>query len=297
MAEQSGPTHTLEDAIAAFLADLEQANRSAHTRRAYATDLNQLASWHQGSLETITPAVLRDFFGSVARLAPATRARKQAAVTSFLAWAYRQELIEANPMGRVERVKLPAYEPRGVGREQVEAILAIIPRTQRRDRLLFRLIFETGLRVSEALALYVEDVDLTPDDEHLHVVGKGSKRRTVLLDDPKLVKELRTYLRQTGYKHGPLFRAAKNGKGGPLRYQSVQERWDTYCSKAGIVCTLHQLRHTYATELINDGVSLPTIRKRLGHKNLQTTLRYAEQSDAAADAEMRAWRRGRNSGS
>jgi hypothetical protein len=52
-----------------------------------------------------------------------------------------------------------------------------------------------------------------------------------------------------------------------------------------------QLRHSHATELVNGGVSLATIRRRLGHKNLQTTLRYAEQSDATADAEMRAWRR------
>ena len=52
-----------------------------------------------------------------------------------------------------------------------------------------------------------------------------------------------------------------------------------------------KLRHTHATELVNDGVSLATIRKRLGHKNIQTTLRYAEQSDETADAELRAWRR------
>ena len=56
-------------------------------------------------------------------------------------------------------------------------------------------------------------------------------------------------------------------------------------------CTLHRLRHTHAIELVNGGVGLATIRKRLGHKNLQTTLRYAEQSDTTADAEVRAWRR------
>jgi integrase len=59
---------------------------------------------------------------------------------------------------------------------------------------------------------------------------------------------------------------------------------------------LHQLRHTHATELVNTGVSLATIRKRLGHRNLQTTLSYAEQSDAVADAELRAWRRRGNQG-
>jgi integrase len=75
------------------------------------------------------------------------------------------------------------------------------------------LIFETGLRSGEALALYLEDLSLTLDDEHFQVVGKGDKRRTVLLDDTRLVKELRTYLKHTGYKHGPLFRAIKNGEG------------------------------------------------------------------------------------
>jgi integrase/recombinase XerD len=181
--------------------------------------------------------------------------------------------------------------PRSLGRKPVEAILAIIPMAHRRDRLLFRLIFETGLRISEAPGLHLQDLDLTADDEHLKVLGKGGQRRTVLLDDARLVSQLRSYLKWTGYRHGPLFRADKNDRGGPLRYQSVQERWASYCAQAGVCCTLHQLRHTHATELINGGVSLETIRKRLGHKNLQTTLRYAEQSDATADAEVRAWRR------
>ena len=63
------------------------------------------------------------------------------------------------------------------------------------------------------------------------------------------------------------------------------------CGQADVQCTLHQLRHTHAIELVNDDVSLATIRKRLGHKNIQTTLRYAEHSDETADAELRAWRR------
>ena len=176
-------------------------------------------------------------------------------------------------------------------RDQIERILTTIPAKFLRDRLFFRLLLETGLRVSEGLSLYVEDLDLSLDNEHLTVVGKGGRRRTVLLDDPYLVKLLRAYLKRTDYKHGPLFRAEKNGRGGLLRYQSMQERWDHYCSLAGVTCTLHQLRHSHATELINGGVSLPTIRKRLGHKNLQTTLRYAEQSDTVADNEVRMWRR------
>ncbi len=123
------------------------------------------------------------------------------------------------------------------------------------------------------------------------MLGKGAQRRTVLLNDPRLVNALRKYLRSLDYEHGLLFQAQKNGRGGPLRYQSVQERWQSYAGSAGVACTLHQLRHSHATELVNGGVSLGTIRKRLGHRQSQTTLRYAEISDGSADAELRIWRR------
>jgi integrase/recombinase XerD len=277
--------------VTTFIADLAHANHSPQTRRAYASDLAQFCAFHQGSIQTITAEVLRTFFGGHAHLRPATRARKQAAVARFLTWAEQQDLLETNPMRKIDRVKLDPPQPRGVERDQIEHIFKSIPAEHLRDRLFFRLLAETGLRVSEGLSVYVEDLDLSLDNEHLTVVGKGGKRRTILLDDPRLVQQLRAYLKRMGYKHGPLFRAEKNGRGGPLRYQSMQERWDHYCSQAGVVCTLHQLRHSHATELINGGVSLPTIRKRLGHKNLQTTLRYAEQSNDIADAEIRVWRR------
>ena len=286
--DRSGSLSTL---MTDFLAELEHANRSRHTCRAYATDLTQFAAFYRGPVGGITAGVIRGFEATRQRLRPASRARKQAALASLLDWAHRQGLIASDLMALVDRVRRDPPRPRSLGRKPVEAILRMIPTAQRRDRLLFRLIFETGLRVSEALGLHLEDLDLTTDDEHLNVLGKGGRRRTVLLDDARLVGQLRAYLRQTGYRHGPLFRAEKNGRGGPLRYQSVQERWAGYCAQAGVCCTLHQLRHTHATELVNGGVSLATIRKRLGHKNLQTTLRYAEQSDATADAEVRAWRR------
>jgi integrase/recombinase XerD len=217
-------------------------------------------------VQTISAEVLRTFFGRFVHLQPATRARKQAAVARFLTWAEQQDLLDSNPMRKIDRVKPDPPQPRGMERDRIERILKTIPAKCLRDQLFLRLLLETGLRVGEGLSLYVEDLDLSLGNEHLTVVGNGGKRRTVLLDDPRLVQQLRAYLKRTGYKHGPLFRAEKNGRGGSLRYQSMQQRWDHYCSQADIVCTLHQLRHSHATELINGGVSLPTIRKRLGIK-------------------------------
>lgn len=282
---------SLAKAIEDFLEDLARTNHSPHTQRAYGIDLKQFAAACYKPLSDITAEDLRDFFRQHTHLSDASRARKQNSLASFLNWAFKQEFITTNPMQRIDRTRPEPSAPRGISRTEVENILAQIPASQLRDNLLFRLLFETGLRVGEALGLHVEDVDLTLDDEHIYVIGKGGKPRTLLLDDPRLISLLRRYLKQMGYKHGHLFRASKNGEGGPLRYQSVQWKWQKYCQQAGVHYTIHQLRHTHATELVNEGVSLATIRKRLGHKNLQTTLRYAEQSDSVADAEIRQWRR------
>ena len=284
-------TLPLPEAISRFLSDLQRAECSPHTTRAYRTELNHLVACHPGPVETISVDVVRAALARRDGRSPASRARTMAALNSFLTWAVKHDLLEVNPLVKLNRVKVPEPRPRGVPRDQIDAVLKVIPRDHLRDQLLFRLLAETGLRISEALQLDVDDLDLTRDDEHLHVLGKGGHRRTVLLDDSKLVSLLRRYLKEMQVRHGPLFRALKNGDGQPLRYQTIQARWAAYCAKAGVECSLHQLRHSHATALVQDGVSLVTIRKRLGHKHIQTTLRYAEQSDAAADAELRDRRR------
>jgi site-specific recombinase XerD len=282
---------TLQTAIDDFLHDLQSANKSPQTIRAYRSDLRALAQHCPDDLAQLDSAQLRHFFDRYQDRRPATRARKQSAIASFLQWAYRHEFIPTNPMLKIERIQLDPTLTPAPTRQQITAILSVIPPHQLRDRLLFRLIFETGLRIGEALAIYIEDLNLSLDDEHITVMGKGQHKRTLLLDDGALISLIKRYLRQQGYRHGPLFRAHKNYRGGPLRYQSVQAKWAHYCTQAGMSCTLHQLRHAHATELVNEGVSLATIRKRLGHRHIQTTLRYAQLSDETADNEIRAWRR------
>jgi len=230
---------------------------------------------------------------ATATASSATRARRQASVASFTAWAFREELLNIDPMGRGARVKLDPPLPRGLTPPQVAAVLTVIPKDRVRDRVLFTLLATTGLRVGEALGLHVEDVSLHRDDERVSVLGKGGKRRTVLLDDPILVRLLRRYLRETGYAHGPLFRAERGVTTSPLRYQSVQARWASYAPSVGAVGSIHDLRHGHAQALVNDGVSLSTIRKRLGHTSVTTTQRYAEIADAVADTEVRGWQRRR----
>lgn len=282
---------TLQFSVATqqFLNDL-QPRRSVHTLRAYATDLRHLKAWLESEPCLLSGTTLQHYFATHPDWAAATVSRKHSTLQRFSRWALRKELLLRDPTLDLEHVRLPPPHPRGLRREQIEQIFAQMD-TSSRDALLFRLVFETGLRIGEALGLHLDDLDLTRGDEHLTVLGKGERKRTVLLDDPVLVVRLRKYLKNLDYTHGPLFQATRNGRGGALRYQSVQSRWQAYTEGAGIPCTLHQLRHSHATELVNGGVSLATIRKRLGHQHLQTTLRYAEISDQTADAELRTWRR------
>jgi integrase/recombinase XerC/integrase/recombinase XerD len=127
--------------------------------------------------------------------------------------------------------------------------------------------------------MYVEDLDLRPDDEHARVHGKGGTVRTLLLDDRGYVALLKLYLARAGYTSGPLFRASINGRGGPLSYDAAHNRWKKYCAAAGAEIGIHQLRHAHATELINSGVSIEVVRRRLGHASTETTQVYTNSRE------------------
>ncbi|WP_280493674.1 tyrosine-type recombinase/integrase [Nocardia asiatica] len=247
---------------------------------------------------------VRGFLSAIADLAPATRKRKRAAVAAFCRWAVRHDLLAANPMDRVDTITVPKTLPRPAPAADIAKVLAAIcarrPRKDvaldvLRDRVLFETAYVCGARASEVCELYVEDFDLRLDDEHVRLHGKGGSVRTVLLDDRGYVAMVRLYLDRTGYTSGPMFRASINGRGGPLSYSAAHHRWSRYCAAAGVDIDIHQLRHSHATELINAGVSIEVVRKRLGHASTETTQIYALLADRVADTEIRAARRLRES--
>lgn len=157
-----------------------------------------------------------------------------------------------------------------------------------RDRVLFETAYVCGARAAEVCGLYVEDLDLRLDDEHLRIHGKGGTVRTVLLDDRGYVALVKLYLARADYTAGPMFRASINGSGGPLSYDAAHHRWESYCEDARVDIDIHQLRHAHATALINAGVSIEAVRRRLGHANTETTQLYTRLDGKVADAEIRA---------
>lgn len=298
------PGHPLARRIDDFLADLANANKPRNTIRAYRGDLIAFAACYDGDIDAITAAPVRAFLGEIAGQAPSTRKRKRAAVASFCKWAVRHELLDASPMDRIDTVQVPRALPRPAAAADIQAALsAICSRRPRkdvpidvlRDRVLFETAYVCGARAAEVCGMHAEDLDLRLDDEHARVHGKGGTVRTVLLDDRGYVALLKLYLARSGYTAGPLFRASINGRGGPLSYDAAHSRWEKYCTAAGVEIGIHQLRHAHATELINSGVSIEVVRRRLGHASTETTQAYAMLADKVADAEIRAARRRRDS--
>jgi integrase/recombinase XerC/integrase/recombinase XerD len=301
-ADEALPGHPLARHVDDFLTDLANANKPRNTVRAYRGDLIAFAAHHDGDIGGITAAPVRTFLSGIAGQAPSTRKRKRAAVASFCRWAVRHDLLDASPMDRIDTVTVPKTLPRPAAAADVQAVLgAICSRRPRkevpvdvlRDRALFEMAYACGARASEVCGMHVEDLDFRLDDEHARVHGKGGTVRTVLLDDRGYVSLLKLYLARSGYTSGPLFRASVNGSGGPLSYDAAHSRWGKYCAAAGVEIGIHQLRHAHATELINSGVSIEVVRRRLGHASTETTQAYAELADQVADAEIRAARRKR----
>lgn len=292
---------TLHDLSEAFLA-ANQNRLRPNTRRAYGYDLGLFArAFPFQAAEETTVQHLRAFLQASADRAPSTLARRQAALKACFAWAYRNDLLSADPSAKLEPVRLPERDPRPLIEEQAEAILAAVPVSQKRNRLLFTLLYETGVRVGEALGLALSHVQLNETDGgFLRVLGKGGRERIVpLIDAPRSVRLLRELMKTMGTL-GPLFRGdlRKGGRPGEaMDYTTVYYHFEravegarkkrpSLFEREGEPITLHRLRHTYATQKLRSGVSLPSVRRLLGHRNLQTTLRYADTDLETAKREL-----------
>src|SRR5258708_7605552 len=215
----------LIELIEAFLAAKHHAF-SLNTRRAYRYDLVACVRLLPTiPIAEITVSHLRLFLDETFDLAPTSLARRKAALRSCFNWAYQQDLLDADPTAKLEAIPIGERHPRPLTEKQVEAILAAIPRKELRNRLLVTLLYETGMRVGEALGLQVQQVHLNDlDGGYLRIVGKGNKERVIpLIDASRSVALFRNVLKTLGGV-GPLFRGnVRKGRrhGEALDYSTV----------------------------------------------------------------------------
>ena len=167
--------------------------------------------------------------------------------------------------------KVPAKQPELLGRQEIARLFAVCAHPGR--RVLLQTIYATGLRVSEACALKVSDIDSAPDRMCVRVAsGKGGKGRYTLLS-PTLLELLRAYVR---YFRPATWLFADSSGTGAMSIEVAQRAYQAARLRAGINKNggIHTLRHCFATHLLEGGVDLFTIQKLLGHSHIATTGRY-----------------------
>nr|WP_231963874.1 site-specific tyrosine recombinase/integron integrase [Thermococcus chitonophagus] len=173
---------------------------------------------------------------------------------------------------RLKNPKVPKTLPKSLTREEVKRLIEVIDSP--RDRLIILLMYGAGLRISEVCNLKKEDIDF---ENHLLRVkgGKGGKDRIIPLPE-ELLDEIKRYLDARKDSSPYLFVEKRRKKKDKLSPKTVWRIIKVYGEKAGINLTPHQLRHSFATHMLESGVDIRIIQELLGHANLSTTQIYTK---------------------
>jgi integrase/recombinase XerC len=285
---------TISEATEAFLRGAAaERDLSPHTLAAYRSDLTQFAAWISKrkirALNDVTRTHIRAFVAELSGrrgLARRTIARKVSAVRSLLVWAAENDLVADNPTVGVAVPKLDRPLPRVLREPDVAALCDLPPADDPiglRDRAILELLYASGLRVSELCALDLDDLDLAQN--MLIATGKGRKERKLPFGRPAAAA-LTTYLHaarpalleRSGMRTqtAPLFVNSRGRRIGP---RTVRAMITKYTRAEGIKeISPHDLRHSFATHLLDGGADLRSVQELLGHENLATTQIYTHVS-------------------
>ena len=271
-------------------ADLLRRGAAARTRRAYAVDLVQFASW--ATERGVEPQAtgtreLRRYAALLTqrRLAATTVARKLASLRACFRALREHGVVPANPAELVGAPKQAEHLPRVLRPDELARLLDRIPATtalELRDRALFEIAYACGLRAEELVNLDLESVQF--DTEDLRVEGKGSRTRIVPAGEPAL-RALSAYLDRGrpalagGAQERALF-LSKSGR--RLQTSDIRRRLRVWARAASIQGGIspHALRHSFATHLLDGGADLRAIQELLGHSSISTTQIYTRVESA-----------------
>jgi len=262
------------------------------TLQAYRRDLTQFTAFltmhlnHPpclGDLQRIDIRAIRAFMAARRKQGAASRslARQMSALRAFHHYLEREGLIESRAILAVALPKVPHSVPKPLTIEKALAVVADNPLTDvdwiaARDVAVLTLLYGSGLRISEALAITPKDAPIG-DRDVLRVTGKGDKERLV----PVLAvtrEAIQRYLTLCPYPLAPdesMFRGAKGGELSPRIIQLLMERLRDHLGLPD-TATPHALRHSFATHLLGSGADLRQIQELLGHASLSTTQVYTE---------------------
>lgn len=275
---------------------LSERGRAANTLAAYRRDLNAYVAWlgeRQLTLATVTTGDLVELLATSRERgdAPATIARRLAAVRSLHRFLVSEGERSDDPTAELEGVTIPAPIPKALAEAEVAALLAAVTGDDpvaRRDRALLELLYGTGARISEACDLSMGDIDF--DARLVRLFGKGAKERIVPFGraaagalDHWFAPGGRFELVPDQWRRRDDATAVfLNTRGGRLTRQAAWAVLQKHGRRAGLnsrhQISPHVLRHSCATHLLDHGADLRVVQELLGHASISTTQVYTRVS-------------------
>lgn len=275
-----------------FLKYLEARGMSRHTLVNYRIDLESFWKTMQElqikDLSEVDHLVIRRYLAELAakKYARRTVSRRLSSIRSLYKFLCKNEYLSSNPLLSVTTPKLDKKLPSFLMAEETARLMESIGTGTPlglRDRALFETIYAGGLRVSEAVGLNMDGVDLAAAS--LRVLGKGNKERIVPIGR-EAVSALHHYI---SYGRGSLLQKNRkaqlaigqvplflNRDGGRLSARSVRRSLDGYIQNLALAKKIspHTLRHSFATHMLDNGADLRVVQELLGHANISTTQIY-----------------------
>ena len=261
--------------IEAWLHSLQQQNHSPHTLAAYSRDLAWLADFQPQS------KLARPLFTAAMRQLgqqnqhPRSIARRLSAWRQFCRWLVQTGYLKADPTHGLKAPKAPERLPKAVPAEPLNHLLDQAPENplDSRDLAIFELLYGSGLRLAEACALDLADLNL--QSGWVAVTGKGRKQRHLPLT-AQSIRVLEGYLKiRTAAPDETALFTGRTGR--RLGARQIQKRLQQFAAHHGSRhLSPHMLRHSYASHLLQNARDIRAVQELLGHSQLATTQHYTK---------------------
>jgi integrase/recombinase XerD len=265
-----------------YLYDLKRRLCRPNTLRSYVNTLTVFLSYlkERGRtyLETITRDDLSGFieYEQDRGMQPKTVSTRLRLLYAFVSYLVDREVVHPDLLKRKLRVKVPEALPRAMDPEDVRQLLAVIKKS--RDWAMILVLLRTGMRIGELLATRMSEVNLREKRIIIMEAQKTRVGRVVYLSEDAS-RALKVWLKRRDPEKEYLFYGQGRQR---LSYTAARMKFTKYLGKAGLGhkgYSLHCLRHTCATELLNAGMRLECLQQLLGHSSIEMTRRYARLTD------------------